>query len=98
MKKFLTSFFFLLVLAVSGCSAQPRYVVAYGPPPPQIVRYGPAPGPSFVWVDGYYNWSGRGYVWAPGYWAHPPRHRTVWVSGYWARRHNGYVWVAGYWR
>ena len=40
----------------------------------------------------------HGYVWAPGYWAVPPRARTTWVPGYWANRPGGFVWVTGYWR
>jgi hypothetical protein len=33
---------------------------------------GPAPGPGFVFIPGYYAWSGSGYVWYRPVWAMPP--------------------------
>lgn len=77
-----------------------RVFVRFGPPHPVVERVVPAPAPRMVWVGGFYRWTGRAYVWVPGYWAHPPFHGAVWVAPRWvyqpARR--GYVFVAGYWR
>jgi hypothetical protein len=51
-------------------------------PPPQ-------PSPSYVFVDGYWYWTGVRYVWAPGYWV-PPRPGHVYVGGSW--RFGGGAW------
>jgi len=56
--------------AASAC-APPRgrvYVNAVPPPPIVEVRRA-APGPAYVWIDGYHRWNGRAYVWVPGRWA-----------------------------
>src|SRR5277367_6238240 len=54
--------------------SQPAYVEAPGevgvdsdPPPPQYEVVGIAPGPGFVWVGGYYHWSGARWVWNRGH-------------------------------
>ena len=70
------------------------------PPPPLVVETRPAPpGRRHVWIGGYHEWDGHGYVWRPGHWELPPRHRARWVSGHW-RRHgrHGWYWVDGHWR
>lgn len=93
----------LLVLmagSLTGCAG--RAYVAYGgpppPPPPMASGYvGRAPGPGYVWVDGYYDWRGR-YVWVPGSWMRPPRPRAVWVPGRFEHRGRRHEWVRGYWR
>jgi hypothetical protein len=51
-----------------------------------------------VWLPGAYWWDSRRYVWAPGYWALPPRPRAVWVPGYWDRDRRGWYFVEGHWR
>ena len=87
--------------ATSGCAARTTYGAAYvrvPPPPARVEVYGVAPGPGFVWVNGYWAWRGGGYAWAPGYWARPPRPRARWVSGYWSYRHGGYRYRPGCWR
>ncbi len=80
----------------------PAPMRAYGPPPPPPrVYYGGygyarpmAPGPGYMWVDGYYDYFGRDYRWRPGYWARRPHPRAVWV----APRYNRGFYVSGYWR
>lgn len=68
----------------------PGYEPAYGPwtyqsPPPPLVEYqGLAPGPAYVWIDGYWNWGGVRFQWVPGYWVAPPPGR-VWVAPVWRR-------------
>jgi hypothetical protein len=80
--------------------ARTAVFVRIAPPRPVIERVVPAPGPHYVWVGGYYRWSGRAYVWVPGRWAHPPRPRVVWVAPHWnyVPARHGYVFVGGYWR
>ena len=57
-----------------------------------------APGPGYVWVGGYYGWSGRDYLWNRGYWSLPARGYTTWNPGYWNRHDRGHHWVPGQWR
>lgn len=68
------------------------------PAPPQDVTQSPSPGSDYVWVRGYYNWTGEHYVWVPGSWTEVPRPAAVWVPGQWQPTTGGYVWVAGHWR
>lgn len=76
--------------------------VAYGPPPPRYAVIGVAPGPGYVWTDGFWDWRGGGWVWMPGRWMRPPRPHARWVPGYWEERHEhdrrGYRFHRGYWR
>src|SRR5690242_12380350 len=42
------------------------------PPPAPVVEYpSPAPGPGYVWVRGYWDWSGYDWFWVSGYWLRP---------------------------
>lgn len=96
----------ILGLILGGLTAfpacGPRVYAVRTPPPPPPPYYraymGRAPGPGYVWTDGFWAWRGGGYVWAPGRWVRPPHPRARWVPGYWAHRHRGYVWVQGRWR
>lgn len=56
--------------------------VRIGPPPsPRVARYRPAaPGPGFVWVDGYWYPNGRRYRWHEGYWTRPPYAGATWFG------------------
>ena len=75
----------LLALVASGCSshlpAPPRtahplraYVEVPYPPPAALVEVVPdAPkDDGAVWLDGYWTWRGRHYVWQRGGWLVPP--------------------------
>ncbi len=87
------------LLALPACAGTPgRVYLRLGPPAPYVERRAPAPGPAFVWIDGYQRWDGRGYVWVPGRWVRPPRPRLRWVSGHWAHDRHGWYFVEGHWR
>lgn len=94
----------LLAGALTACGG--RSYVAYRaplpPPPPAGYRgaYGPrvAPGPGYVWVDGYQDWRGSRYVWVPGAYMRPPRPHAVWVPGRFVQRGRGHVWIGAHWR
>ena len=64
------------------------------PPPPRVVAVRPvAPGPDYVWVDGYwYPVEGR-YRWHEGYWTRPAYGGSRWVGP----RHDGDRYYNGYW-
>ena len=86
-------------LGLTSCAVSAYRGYRIGPPPP--ARYGVvgyAPGPGYVWCDGYWNLRGRNWVWASGYWARPPRPQAVWVRPYWEPHGRGYRFHRGYWR
>ena len=88
----------LAMFSVVGCAAHASYYVAGPPPPPQAVGIvGYAPGPGYVWIDGFWDWRGR-YVWVPGYWGRRPHPRAVWVPGRPHYEHGRYSYHRGYWR
>lgn len=84
-------------LTLAGCAARAEYV-AVGPPPPRVEVFGYAPGPGYVWCNGYWNWGGGRYVWVPGYWSRPPRPRMRWVPGRWEHHRGRYEFRRGHWR
>ncbi|HJS92587.1 MAG TPA: hypothetical protein VJ738_21645 [Steroidobacteraceae bacterium] len=67
-------------------------------PPPPLPDYGqpPCPGDGYLWVPGYWAYSG-GYYWVPGTWVLPPQVGFLWTPGYWGYAGGAYVWHAGYW-
>jgi hypothetical protein len=76
----------------------PGYVVATAPPPPIVVEPRPvAPAVGYVWVDGYWHWTGRQYTWHRGYWAVPPRGYQYWVAPRYERHGHEYRYVPGHW-
>lgn len=96
------------VLLLAGCVQRTVYVqqpaaVPEAPAAPSAPPAPPAqepavisPGPSYVWVSGYWAWQGR-WVWVPGTWVTPPYPRAIWHPGRWVQRPHGYVWFRGYW-
>lgn len=97
LKKLLMSSAFGLLLSAGTMCAE--VVVRVGPPAPIIERERPvAPGPHYVWINGYHRWDGNAYGWVPGRWDAPPRPRARWVAHRWVHRHGGWVLVDGHWR
>jgi YXWGXW repeat-containing protein len=87
----------LALLSLAGCAVREAYV-AVPPPPPRVEVFGYAPGPGYVWCDGYWNWAGARYTWVQGYWARPPHPHARWVRGRWEHRHGRYEFERGRWR
>ncbi|MCA9612648.1 MAG: hypothetical protein KC586_07805, partial [Myxococcales bacterium] len=85
---------------VQGHYVAPSYVVVSAPPPPLVAAVTPGlkPSPDSVWVEGYWDWQGAGWIWVGGHWESPqPGH--VWeppvcvtVQG------GGYQYHPGHWR
>lgn len=89
----------LMGAILSGCAANAAYVARYGPPPPpRYAVIGVAPGPGFVWADGFWDWRGGRWYWVDGRWMRPPRPRAVWAPGYWRQDRRGWVFRRGHWR
>jgi hypothetical protein len=97
MRKTLAGFVLAGALFVGAASAA-EVVVRIGPPAPIHRVVGVAPGPGYVWTNGYHEWVGERYVWHEGEWVRPPRPHAVWVEHRWDHRHGGYVFVRGHWR
>src|SRR2546428_4255048 len=64
-------------------TAPAREVVVTRPPPPvRVETQTVAPGPGYIWITGYWRWTGTTYLWVPGTWVVRPRPSTVWVAGH----------------
>jgi hypothetical protein len=88
---------FALLMTAGLASAQ--VVIRIGPPAPvHIGVVGVAPGPGFVWIEGYHRWDGGRYVWVPGAWVRPPRPHARWVAPRYRRVNGGWGFVPGRWR
>ncbi len=88
---------------VPEASAQVSFGFSIGrvPPVPRGYAYGPvgrAPGPGYLWRDGFWDVRGRQYQWVPGGWMRAPRGNAYWVAPGWQRHRNSYNWRPGYWR
>lgn len=76
-------------ISVGGAPPAPRFV---GP-------VGVAPGPGYIWTNGYWDWRGGTWVWVDGRWLLPPHGRRVWVEPYYHPYGAGaYHYHRGYWR
>ncbi len=66
------------------------------PPAPlqEVVTLAPAPG--YLWINGFWYWSGGRHVWRAGYWA-PPRVGFSWVPHRWERVGVRWHFRAGHW-
>ncbi len=92
----------LLSLALVGCvvvPAEPYYAggpVMATPPPPRAEVVGVAPYPGYVWIGGYWNWSGNRHVWVGGHWE-APRPGYRWVPHRWEHDRDGWRLHGGRW-
>lgn len=89
--------------ALVGCGGYTHAYVGVGvvPPPPAPYVVGPvgyAPGPGYVWVDGFWNLNGGRWGWVNGRWALPPHGHSVWVRDRWERHGNRWQYHRGHWR
>jgi len=91
----------VIAAALTAASCGPGYVGIYArtaPPPIRVETYGPAPGPGYVWMNGYWSYRDNNYSWVSGRWEHPPRGQRRWEDGRWERRGDRYQWREGRWR
>jgi len=78
---------------------EPDYVFVREPPPPVVVERRPArPGDGYVWIEGYWGWTGHKYAWERGRWVRPPRERVVWVAPRYEKFEHGHAYAPGHWR
>jgi YXWGXW repeat-containing protein len=85
----------MLLAATESSFAQLSIGVRIGPPPPpRVVRVHPrAPGPEYLWVEGYWYPVGNHYKWHDGYWTRPPYAGARWIGP----RYEGDRFFEGYW-
>jgi hypothetical protein len=89
----------LTLLLTAGLAGASEVVIRVGPPPPvQVGMVGVAPGPGYVWTDGYHAWRGNHYAWVPGRWVRPPHHHAAWVPAHYRAIPGGWTFVPGHWR
>jgi len=90
-----------VLFASSGLACCGGGYVAYrvpAPPPPQVGAVGFAPGPGYVWIDGFWDLRGSRWVWVNGRWSRPPRAGAVWVPDRWDRHGERWRYNRGHWR
>ena len=89
----------LLALGVlCGCAGSlpnPNPPVPALLPDPQSLP--PVAGEPGVWQPGHWDWSGSGYVWAPGQWVPQVGHGQLWMHGFWQQTGGGWVWQPAHW-
>jgi hypothetical protein len=86
-------------LAMNACG--PAYVgvrTARPPPRPAMGYVGVAPGPGYIWTDGFWDLRGGKWYWSSGRWVLPPRAHAVWVAPRWESRGGHYHFRQGHWR
>ena len=91
----------LSLIGMLSCASSPPPGAVYverGPPRERVEVIGPTPAPNFVWMRGYWSWSGGDYVWNPGRWVAVERGYHKWVPGHWVGTRRGWYWVEGHWR
>lgn len=90
------------LVAASGCAVavrSPGFVLytRLPPPAPLVEVVLPPPGPEYVWLNGYWYWSGAEYLWLRGHWSLPPAGGYLWVASGWMYFDGRYRFVPGRW-
>ena len=91
----------LLVAGIAGLggtasqAASVAVEIGVAPPPPRVVAV-PPPRYGYVWVPGYWRWSGHRHVWVNGYWIRE-RHGYHWIPAHWVRAGPHWQFVPGHW-
>ena len=87
-------------VVVTGTAYTGDYATVYptAPPPTPIAEYRPTPpGYGYMWVDGYWDWTGYDWSWNTGYWA-PERPGYVYVAPRYVYVDGRPVYYRGYWQ
>jgi len=88
----------VLALAALSACAGGYYYVRVPPPPARYGVVGYAPGPGYVWCDGFWDWRGGNWFWVGGSWRRPPHPGARWVPHRWVQSGRGYRMEHGHWR
>jgi hypothetical protein len=94
----------VLLLGLIGCGGgygtNVGVGVAYvdrGPPRERVEIRSVPPGRGYVWVRGYWRWTGGGYDWVSGRWEAVGPGRRSYRPGRWRHNRQGWYWVDGRW-
>ena len=74
----------------------PQFIVE-APPPPRHEHRGYAPGPDYVWIDGYWDRQDDRWAWAPGRWEAPGQRGSNWVKPQYRKEGGAYRYEPGHW-
>ena len=86
-------------LSLAPACAARRVMIVAAPPAPRVAVVGFAPGPGFVWTNGYWDLRGTSWAWVDGRWMRPPRPRAVWEPARWIEVTRGHWnFQRGHWR
>lgn len=95
--RFLAGMLLAAGAVLAGCAHGGAFVT-YGPPPPRYGVIGVAPGPGYIWTDGFWDLRGGHWFWVQGRWMRPPRRGAAYVRPEWHREGNRWNFRHGYWR
>ena len=98
MKKLLLLGTVLIGTVLTGCAGGGYYTSARFGPPPRYGMVGHAPGPGYVWTDGYWDRRGGSWFWVGGRWQRPPHSHARWQPGSWHQNGNSWRFEHGRWR
>lgn len=84
--------------AVIPANSGPYYgePVIVAPPPPRHEYVGRPPVVGYVWIGGYWSWTGRRHEWVPGRWE-APRRGYYWAPHRWYQDGNRWRQEPGRW-
>lgn len=108
----------LLILSMKIVASTPvdtgedNFMSGFQNPPAKKLEYrGEAPSKDHAWLDGYWNWEKKQWVWHKGRYQHiikdrppinnpeyippPPSHLHVWVPGKWTIEEGDWLWLKG---
>ena len=89
-----------LAFLTTGCVVEPVYgrggYVGVAPPSLIVESRAAAPGPGYLWIDGYWGWTGARHFWVPGRWT-APRRGYSWVPHEWVQSERGWKPREGHW-
>lgn len=96
-----------LVIAIAILVSSPKLFaqisigisIHVNPPVLPVYSQPPCPTDGYIWVPGYWAWSGdaNDFYWVPGVWVSPPQPGLLWTPGYWGYDGDVYVFHRGYW-
>lgn len=101
-KRRIAALMVLLASVMTGCVVVPahRYyaggVVTVEPPAPRVEVVGVAPYPGYIWVGGYWRWTGSRHEWITGHWQ-APRRGYHWAPHRWVHERDGWHLSEGHW-
>ena len=100
MKKYVIVAAFLALGLSSGCTHDDISGNPYPPAPAALSETIPKPpitAEPLMWQPGHWDWSGSGYVWAPGQYVPAAGHGNLWMPGWWAKTSGGWAWQPAHW-